>query len=397
MHSSIYAAFLRETPFHQTIKIQSEYMTLDEIMSKAEIDLKNKQALRKRRLAMASLTYLVPFSLVVLYWVQNMIPLSVVFHFAIYCVLISIAFFILFQSNINLKFSDPSLTAPQMTVSIIPALWVMYFLDDGQARAIFMLIIAIPLIYGILALNTRQFIKVGVAFFLFYSILNLSLWLTKPQVLNWPLEFIQAIAYILAIASSSIIGGFIYGLRIKLRERNRELKEAVARIEELVNTDSLTGVFNRRRLFEVLSQEANRYSRAQGPFSVCIMDIDYFKQVNDVHGHQAGDTILRELARNVSVNLRNIDCFGRYGGEEFLLVLPQTTLKGAAIKAERVRQQVESLCFSDISENLKVTVSIGVAEYRLNEDVDETLARADKRLYMAKDAGRNRVITEGSG
>ncbi len=354
---------------------------------------KDNQALRKRRLGMAFVTYMVPFALAVLFWIQGMIPIGVIIHFAVYAVLVNTGFLLLFHTNLNLKFSEPSLTAPQMTASIIPGLWVMYFLDDGQARAIFMLIIAIPLMYGILALNTRQFIKTGFWFFFLYCFMMALLWLNRPEVLHGGLESVQLMAYILAIVSSSIIGGFIYNLRLKLRKSNRELREAVERIEELINVDALTGVWNRRRLFEVLLQEANRFRRAQGAFSVCIMDIDHFKQVNDIYGHQAGDGILRTIAHEVTGSLRNIDCFGRYGGEEFLMVLPQTSIEGAIVKAERVRRQIESLRYPSISESLRVTISIGVAQFRLEEDIEETLSRADRRLYKAKREGRNRVVS----
>lgn len=343
---------------------------------------------------MAFVSYLVPFALIVLLWAHNMIPLAVVFHFGIYAVGINTLFLLVIHFRLNLKFQEPSLTAQQMAASILPALWVLYFLDEGQARASVMLVVVVPLLFGILALNIRRFIKVGVWFFFTYCVTMAMLWRNKPDALVMPLEFVQTMAFILVLVSSSIIGGFIHGLRGKLRQRNLELQEAMAKIEEMANLDSLTGIWNRRRLFHILSQEANRFSRAHAPFSVCLMDIDHFKQVNDAHGHQAGDEILRLIAREISGNLRCIDCFGRYGGEEFLMVLPQTTLEGATVKAERVRQQVESLRFPDISENFRVTISIGVAEYRVEEDIDDTLARADKCLYAAKDLGRNRILTE---
>lgn len=355
---------------------------------------RKKQALRKRRLGMAFLTYMVPFSLVVLFWVQGMIPFNLVIYYAVYAFLVNFVFLLAFLFNVNLKLSEPSLAAPQMTASIIPALFVMYFLDDGQARAIFLLILAIPLIYGILALNTRQFIKVGGLFLLLYSLMVLRLWWKRPEVLVGPLEAIQIISFALAIVSSSIIGGFINGLRIKIRKRNRELSDAVRTIEALVNVDSLTGVYNRRYLFGMLSQEVMRHRRTKAPFSVCIMDIDHFKQVNDVYGHQAGDEILREVACRVSEGLRSTDFFGRYGGEEFLIILLQTPLEGALVKAEKVRKEIRSLRFPNVSKTLKVTVSIGVAEYRQEEDIDETLSRADKSLYSAKRMGRNRVSAE---
>ncbi len=356
--------------------------------------LKEKQTLRKRRVGMAFLTYMIPIAITVLFCVYAMVPPEAVFIFAAYAVGVNLAFYLAIHSGLNLKFREPSLTAFQMSASLLPAVYVMYHLEDGQARAVMMLVIAVPLIYGIMALNTRQFIQVGAWFLAVYCFGLFMLWRKDPSALDAHIEFIQLVSFLLAVISSSIIGGFIYNLRRKVRNRNRELAEALKKIERLANRDALTGVYNRRRLFEALEQEVNRCMRFQKSFSVCIMDIDHFKDVNDNHGHQAGDEILREIARKISRNIRNIDCFGRYGGEEFLVILPHTPLEGAIIKAERIRKRVESLVFPDISPDFRVTVSIGATEHRPGEDIDETLARADRCLYMAKDAGRNRVVTE---
>lgn len=349
------------------------------------------QKLRLRRLAMSFASYLVTFSIVVYCWVQGMIPLQVAAEFLAFALLINGTVWYLIRSGRNLKFRDPSMTAAQMVVSLLPALWVMAFLDAGQARAVFLLIAIVPMLYGILALTTRQFIVVGIWFFALYGTLHLGLWLYRPGVLNSDLEILQTVAFALVMAEITIIEGFISGLRGKLRQRNRELGEAMEQIQELVNVDALTGVYNRRRLFEVISEERNRYTRVPGSFSLCLMDIDHFKEVNDTYGHQAGDAILQEVARSVADGLRAIDCFGRYGGEEFLLVLPQTPLEGARIKAERVREAIASLRFPDIGDNFQITVSVGVAEYHHNESTDETLLRADQALYAAKDDGRNNV------
>jgi len=249
----------------------------------------------------------------------------------------------------------------------------------------------VPMLFGILALSTRQFIMVGLWFCGLYGLLLLGLWVYRPHVLNSELEILQTVAFLLVMAEITVIGGFISGLRGKLRQRNRELGAAMEQIRELVNVDSLTGVYNRRRLFEVIHEESSRYSRSPGSFSICLLDIDHFKQVNDTYGHQAGDIILKAVAQGVAGDLRTIDCFGRYGGEEFLIVLPQTPLDGARIKAERVLARVASLKFPLIGDGFQITVSIGVAEYHNDETTDDTLQRADKALYEAKDAGRNVV------
>lgn len=350
-----------------------------------------EQKLRLRRLAMSFASYMVTFSIVMYCWVQDMISLRVAGEFLVFSLLINGTVWYLIHTGRNLKFRDPSMTSVQMIVSLLPALWVMAFLDAGQARAVFLLIAIVPMLYGILALTTRQFVVVGLWFFAFYGVLHLGLWLYRPEVLNSELEILQTVAFALVMAEITVIGGFISSLRGKLRQRNLELGEAMEQIRELVNVDALTGVYNRRRLFEVISEECNRYSRMPGSFSICLMDIDHFKTVNDTYGHQAGDAILQAVARSVTEGLRAIDCFGRYGGEEFLLVLPQTPLEGARIKAERVREAIEALAFPDIGGGFRVTVSTGVAEYHREESTDDTLLRADQALYAAKADGRNNV------
>lgn len=354
--------------------------------------LANQQALRKRRVLMSFASYSVTLIVIVIFHLQGMIPLNLVLHFALFSVLANMVFWLLIHFNINLRLRDPSMTTMQIIACQWPALWIMYALEPGQARAVFLLLTIVPMLYGILGLSVRRFILVCVLFFIQYSLLILALWLFKPTSLNTSLEFIQALAYVLVLAELALIGGFISGLRGKLRQRNNELKTAMARIQELVNIDELTGIFNRRRIFQVLSEESNRYKRAPGAFSLGILDVDYFKQINDTHGHQAGDEILRILATSVAEDLRVIDSFGRYGGEEFLLVMPQTGLAGALIKTERIRKSIEQLSFDALPPGARVTVSIGVAEFQSGETTDDTLARADKALYQAKEAGRNRVI-----
>lgn len=356
-----------------------------------DAETQRNQRLRARRLGMSFASYMVTLSIVMYCWFQGMIPLIVAGQFLAACLIINGIFWLLIRSNINLRFRDPSMTSSQMIVSLLPPLWVMAFLDAGQARAIFLLIAIVPMLFGILALKTRQFIFVGAWFCGLYGLLLLGLWLYRPEVLDGELEILQTIAFLLVMAEITVIGGFISGLRGKLRQRNVELGEAMEQIRQLVDVDSLTGVYNRRRLFEVMTEESNRFSRTPGSFSLCLLDIDHFKQVNDSYGHQAGDTILQTVAQSVSDSLRTIDCFGRYGGEEFLMVLPQTPLEGARIKAERVREEVSQLTFPSIGEDFRVTVSIGVAEFREDETTDETLYRADQALYQAKNDGRNRV------
>lgn len=351
--------------------------------------IRGQQRLRLKRLGMSGGSYVVTFSLVSFCAWAGLISTPVLLGYLAMIFAVNGTFLVLTLSDINLRFRDPSMTLAQILLSFPPPLFVMFFIEEGQARAIFMLISVIPILYGMLALNTRQYIAVAVGAVAQYGVLIGALWWWRPGIMVQSLEIFQALALILVMAEIAMIGGYISGLREKLRRRNDELNDALERLNEMARRDTLTGLFNRRHLMEALDQEMNRCNRTQGPFSVCIFDIDHFKQINDTYGHQAGDLVLIRVAESVIHNLRNIDCFGRFGGEEFLLILPETDIQGARIKAERLREQLTEVTFPEIDTDLRVTTSVGLTQYCSGESADETLARADEALYEAKENGRN--------
>jgi diguanylate cyclase (GGDEF)-like protein len=165
------------------------------------------------------------------------------------------------------------------------------------------------------------------------------------------------------------------------------------RVEELAQIDELTGALNRRYILRTLNGELARAAHSAEPCSIAMIDLDLFKQINDRFGHPVGDQVLRGFAIAVSANLRTIDRLGRYGGEEFLLVLPQASQARAAEAVNRLREIVAGLDWSAISDGLAATLSAGVTEIRSGETSDELLARADAAMYRAKRAGRNRVVS----
>ena len=164
-----------------------------------------------------------------------------------------------------------------------------------------------------------------------------------------------------------------------------------AELERLARTDGLTGLWNRRYFVELFGRELNRAERDQMPLSLLMIDIDHFKEVNDRHGHAAGDTVLAMLASHFRTQLRMIDVIGRLGGEEFGVGLPGIGLDEARGVAERMRVGLEALEIDAGGQTLRCTVSIGIAEWRGGESFDALLARADGALYAAKRTGRNRV------
>lgn len=166
-----------------------------------------------------------------------------------------------------------------------------------------------------------------------------------------------------------------------------------ARLYCLSITDSLTRAYNRQYLFQHLPQEIERARRYQSPLSLILADIDLFKRFNDTYGHLAGDFVLKEVVRLSKRQIREIDMLVRYGGEELLFVLPNTPLQGAVITAERVRQAIEGAEFPWSNKRLRVTVSMGVAEFHEGGTDELLLQQADQALYLAKSEGRNCVRT----
>lgn len=183
-------------------------------------------------------------------------------------------------------------------------------------------------------------------------------------------------------------------LERSVTERTRELQDANARLERLAVTDGLTGVFNHRRFQEQLQAEILRSERHKRPMGVLMVDVDFFKKVNDAMGHPAGDELLRRLAEVLSIDLRQTDLIARYGGEEFAVLLPETTKSEAMQVAERMRIAVEEkINDGKTSWPSKVTVSIGVGTFPEDgKSGAQVLSAADQAMYVAKRQGRNRVI-----
>jgi diguanylate cyclase (GGDEF)-like protein len=167
-----------------------------------------------------------------------------------------------------------------------------------------------------------------------------------------------------------------------------------AEVQRLSITDELTGVYSRRHFFTIAEQELQRASRYEHNFAVIMLDIDHFKQINDEHGHLVGDKVLKRLAVDLGKTVRGIDFICRYGGEEFIILLPESNLNTAIRTAERLREYVEDNPFVMGSETFKLTISAGVANYsKESPDIESLLMQADKALYKAKSTGRNKVVS----
>ena len=192
--------------------------------------------------------------------------------------------------------------------------------------------------------------------------------------------------------------GYINTARARLREFNQQLAKAMQDIgaamrviQDQATHDELTGIHNRRFIMEAIHTEKSRAERTGEQFCVLLLDLDHFKRINDQFGHLAGDQTLIAISQTVARDMRAMDCFGRYGGEEFLLLMPRTMQAGAQNGAERMRVRISGTEFDHVEPGLRVTVSIGVAQWGTGESAEQLIALADQALYSAKAEGRNRV------
>jgi diguanylate cyclase (GGDEF)-like protein len=368
--------------------------------STAPKDSKNigaQQALRLRRVVLGMVSYLFTLSLVGIYWYLGFYGLPVLLNYFCAIALLNVMFYAAIRSNFNLRFADPSMTLAQICLSILPGLYVMYHAQ--QSRGVFVLLCVSAAMYGLFQFRTRDYIVMTAVVVGGYAALIMSVYLFKPNEINLQVEILQLFALFATFLQFSGLGSYIGSLRAKVKEKNKELaarnddlEHALRRIEELAMRDELTGVFNRRYLMETIKNEKHRCERSGSVFSICILDVDLFKHVNDTYGHLVGDEVLQAIAKVAAGALRQTDYFGRYGGEEFVLVLTGTMVDGAFITAERIRTRIQALTFPSINPDLRITVSIGIADLRFNEETELTFKRADDALYKAKQTGRNRCI-----
>lgn len=182
---------------------------------------------------------------------------------------------------------------------------------------------------------------------------------------------------------------------LELKFTRDELKKALVELEKLATTDDLTGIANRRHFSALAEREFNLAKRQKRFFALLILDIDFFKSINDSYGHLAGDYVIKSVARQCVISTRQEDLCARWGGEEFIIFLSESMLEDGVAVARRLRRDIENLSLSFESQQIKITVSIGVAVYHPEDkNINQTIIRCDTALYQAKNSGRNRVVDE---
>jgi diguanylate cyclase len=336
-------------------------------------------------------SYLISAAILALYAYAGTISISVSVWYLICGITTTAAGLYLSETNFNDRFKDQYLTVPQTIVSMTIQLGAIYLAPEVGFYFIFILFIVLS--FGALLMNARETAVVWT-----YSTIGLTaLLLMTDKAIAMPMTTWTERALVLACAVTALgrcASTGLYGssMREALFKRGNELKKAHARIEELAQVDELTGLLNRRYIMKSLNEQMARAQRTGAMCSVAVIDLDFFKRINDQFGHPVGDEVLRTFAITVSANLRAVDKLGRYGGEEFLLILPDTMKHDAVRTLDRLRSIISELDWAALSEMKSLTISAGISEVRQEDSSADILARADVALYRAKDAGRNRVI-----
>lgn len=269
---------------------------------------------------------------------------------------------------------------------IILSSYIFIYGNSPDASSLFWFMLVPPLV--VFSMPKRMALSLFIIFFL-----TLGLLLFVPAGHELGQRF--SLGFKARFMASTILAFAFFWIVEYIRARSdRSIWRAIEHLQSFAFTDPLTGIGNRRDFQNHLKWIAAQSERSGEPFSVAMLDIDHFKQINDAHGHQRGDILLRHVAKNINAALRETDRVFRWGGEEFVVIMPGIDLRDAHTVVERVRGRVEDAhCLLSDGQKIPVTISAGVEDWKKASNLDTVMGNADLRLYLAKKLGRNRVYT----
>ena len=376
------------TPFLNPIAAE-----LDGVGLKLTAKVRSRRARQRRQIqGMIASSYLLDGVILLLYAEAGTVPLNIGAAYVATGLVSVVLYLALSETGFTERFKDHYFVVPQLFVGT--AIMLVFTYLAPEVGVMFLCTLFLVVNFGSLRSTPAQtavvwtMMTVGVA----------ALFLLTDTPLGMPhanhLErFATMLVFVLTIGRCMFLGIFSSSMRQSLYKSGLKLKEAYRRIEELAELDELTGSFNRRSIMRMLEEEIARSHRLNAPCTVALIDLDFFKRINDLYGHPTGDEVLRTFAITAFANIRSVDRFGRYGGEEFLLILPDTDETSAVQMLDRLRGIIAELDWSAFSSGMRVTISAGVAMLRANEISDTLLARADGALYASKARGRNRITS----
>lgn len=353
-----------------------------------------KQQLLLLRSLTASFVYIVTIVMLQASVVNGLILAPSWVHYLQTAMLVWMAGVYLFmRSGLNWLLSDPGMT--QFQILGANAWVIIGYALCPPLRGAMMMIIVLILVFGIFEQSRRGQAIVNMSTLVTFG--AVQWYMTQHHPVDYParIELFHWGMMATVVPIVSILGAQLNSLRVKLQVQKGELLEAMARIRDMAQHDELTGLCNRRYMNELLVATARQMERSGQTFSICIIDIDYFKKVNDTFGHRVGDEVLRNFAVQTSKNLRPTDTVARWGGEEFLMLMCDTRADQALISVQRLHGAINALVIP-AAPDLRITFSTGVAQFRSHESLDAAIERADQALYRAKKNGRNQTVLADS-
>ena len=307
----------------------------------------------------------------------------------VYGLIGQVGFYVALRSGATLSAQDPQLCFPQVLYGVVGVAltYGLQSFDQGPALQLLFLI----LFFDLHRLTQRQIAIVAAIATLLLAGTVLSMYGLRLQRVDLRQEAFNLIMAVVALPALAVIGRIVRGVHLRRLAQKVELAQALTDLQTLSQRDALTGAFNRRHMGSLLEDEVKRHKRTGRPFCVAMLDIDFFKRINDGHGHAVGDVVLQQLTQLVRENLSASDVVARWGGEEFLVLLPEASAADAVAAFEHLRQRVHAFDWSLHSPDLQVSFSGGVAQHQEPFSLAQTIERADAALYRAKESGRDRI------
>ena len=305
------------------------------------------------------------------------------------------AFYLLVRTGRTRTMRDPNLMIPQQSFSLL-AIAFAYTAIGPYDRGLVLVLIALVMVFGMYTHQPRQAAFAGVLAMVLLAMCMGVLSHIDPVYYPPTLELLRFELMIGTLPPLILAAYQISAWRNRLAQQRRELRDTLEKVQTLASRDALTGLYNRRHMQDRLADSAKRHERYGERFTVVLVDLDHFKRINDVHGHRVGDEALMAFASAATLALRESDTVGRWGGEEFLFILPNTSPTKALVALDRLRAALQHCSISSRVPGLRVAFSAGIAQHDLAAPVQRTLERADHALYQAKTAGRNRSLVAPS-
>ncbi len=300
-------------------------------------------------------------------------------------------YYVLIKSGFNRRFKDPSMTFLQLMTAAL--MQVGFLVIAPEVGYLFLINLFAVYAFGMLRLTAGWYLA---SWLLGALALSIPFHLVGVEI-AFPItghitKILVYLSFILTLGRCMVIANMLGNIRRGLADKNQELSIAMKHVQELATRDALTNTKNRRSLEELLAVEQNRFQRSGSPFCIAILDLDGFKGVNDSFGHAVGDEVLKAFVQIVHSQMRLSDHFARYGGDEFVLVLTDTTVANGMTPLQRICDETAQYDWNQFGEGCGVTASIGVTNYRAGETIDIAFQRADAAMYAAKAAGRNQIV-----